>query len=201
MRRCSNAFERFLLIARPTGPAGALLALVLALGAAGVTTASAQTPAANNGYDVSTGGADAGCVEADVLQQWHRQGMFGAKIAGYAPVEVHDTKGFRQAVAFYGAAYLGVALPASAQEQFANGDAWTPEPGSPIVGGHCIVAVGYNPHAVYCVTWGQVIEVAWTWLADYCTEVWAILPNQFAEHGGDAAGLDLKSLQADLARL
>ncbi|NMV37281.1 hypothetical protein [Ralstonia insidiosa] len=58
MRRCSNASERFLLIARPTGPAGALLALVLALGAIGMTTASAQTPAANNGYDVSTGGTN-----------------------------------------------------------------------------------------------------------------------------------------------
>ena len=58
MRRCSNASERFLLIERPTGPAGALLALVLALGAVGVTTASAQTPAASNGYDVSAGGAN-----------------------------------------------------------------------------------------------------------------------------------------------
>lgn len=52
MRRCSNASERFLLIERLTWPAGALLALVLAMG---VATASAQTPSANNGYDASTG--------------------------------------------------------------------------------------------------------------------------------------------------
>lgn len=52
MRRCSNASERFLLNERLTWPTGALLALVLATG---VATASAQTPSANNGYDVSTG--------------------------------------------------------------------------------------------------------------------------------------------------
>ena len=55
MRRCSNASERFLLIERLSWSAGALFALVLAMGVVGVTTASAQTPSANNGYDVSTG--------------------------------------------------------------------------------------------------------------------------------------------------
>ncbi|ANA32105.1 hypothetical protein [Ralstonia mannitolilytica] len=55
MRRCSNASERFLSIARLTRPTGALLALVLAAGVAATPAASAQTPSANNGYDVSTG--------------------------------------------------------------------------------------------------------------------------------------------------
>jgi len=50
-----NASERFLAIERLIWPAGALLALVLATG---VATVSAQTPSANNGYDVSTGGAN-----------------------------------------------------------------------------------------------------------------------------------------------
>jgi hypothetical protein len=59
LRRCLNASERFFSItrlARLTWPAGALLALVLA---AGVAPVSAQTPAANNGYDVSTGAVSA----------------------------------------------------------------------------------------------------------------------------------------------
>ena len=55
MRRCSNASERTFLIERLIWPAAALLALVLATGAAPVV---AQTPVANNGYDVSTGGAN-----------------------------------------------------------------------------------------------------------------------------------------------
>lgn len=52
MRRCSNASERIFSIERLIRPTGALFALVLA---AGVAPVSAQTPAANNGYDVSTG--------------------------------------------------------------------------------------------------------------------------------------------------
>ena len=152
-------------------------------------------------YFELTGGADAGCVEADVLQQWHQVGMFGHKIPGYAPVNVHDLKGFHQAVAFYGAAYLGVALPESAQEQFAADQPWTVVPGSPIAGGHCIVAVGYDQHYVQIITWGKVVNVSYPWLATYMSECWAILPHQFESAGKDGAGIDLKSLQADLAKL
>lgn len=55
MRRCSNASERIFSIERLIRPVGALLALMLAVG---VAPASAQTRAANNGYDVSTGSAN-----------------------------------------------------------------------------------------------------------------------------------------------
>ncbi|GCB04553.1 hypothetical protein PSUB009319_21840 [Ralstonia sp. SET104] len=52
LRRCLNASERIFSIGRLVGPSAALIALLLALGVAPV---SAQTPSANNGYDVSTG--------------------------------------------------------------------------------------------------------------------------------------------------
>lgn len=55
MRRCLNASERVFLIGHLIRPASALLALALT---AGVATASAQTPSANNGYDISTGSAN-----------------------------------------------------------------------------------------------------------------------------------------------
>lgn len=55
MRRCSNASERIFSIERLIRPVGALLGLMLAVG---VAPASAQTRAANNGYDVSTGSAN-----------------------------------------------------------------------------------------------------------------------------------------------
>jgi hypothetical protein len=151
-------------------------------------------------YFALTGGADSGCVEANVLKTWHNDGLFGHKIAGYAPVNVHDLTGFHQAVAFYGGAYLGVALPASAQEQFANGEEWVVVPGSPIEGGHCILAVAYNQHTVQVVTWGQVVYVSYVWLSTYMTECWAIIAPEFVEAGRGPA-LDLATLQADLARL
>jgi hypothetical protein len=148
-------------------------------------------------YFSLTGGADSGCVEADVLETWRTSGLFGHKIAAYAPVERNDFIGLQQAIAFYGAAYLGVALPASAQEQFANGSPWTVDPYSPIEGGHCILAVGYNEHYVQCVTWGATVNVSYPWLARYMTEAWAIISNEFVEHGAGPL-LDLDTLTSDL---
>lgn len=147
-----------------------------------------------------TGGVDSGCVEADVLRTWYQDGLFGHKIAGYAPVNPRDVVGLHQAIAFYGGAYLGVALPQSAQEQFAHGYEWNVVPGSPIDGGHCILAVGYDDYGVECVTWGSTVLVSYPWLAAYCTEVWAIIGNQFVEAGHGPA-LDIKTLQADLAAI
>lgn len=163
----------------------------------GVSDHVPNDPEVETTYMDLAGGVDSGCVEADVLQRWQRQGLFGHQIAGYAPVRPGDV---HQPVAFYGAAYLGVALPMSAQEQFAAGDEWTVEPGSPIEGGHCIVAVGYDQHTVQCVTWGAVVNVSYPWLASYCTETWAIIPHEFTE-AGRGPRLDLASLRADLAAL
>jgi hypothetical protein len=163
-------------------------------------------PQTKTQYFAMTGGADSGLVEADVLKTWYTDGLFGHKIAGYAPVNPHDLTGIHQAVAFYGGAYIGVALPASAQQQFASGQTWTVVPGSPIVGGHCVVICGYSQTSVQIVTWGQVANVSYPWLSRYCTEVWSIIPNQFIEAGHGttldvASTIDLASLQSDLARL
>lgn len=150
-------------------------------------------------YFALTGGEDTGLVEADVLKRWHTTGLFKNKIAGYAPVHPSNLVELHQAIAFYGGSYLGVACPASAQDQFANGQPWTYVPGSPIEGGHCIVAVGYSQTALLCVSWGALVEVTYGFLAHFCSEAWAVLSNELAERGKDNFNLDLKSLQADLA--
>jgi hypothetical protein len=151
-------------------------------------------------YYAITGGQDTGCVEADVLKLWHTKGLFGGnKIAGYAPVNPRDVTAIKQAIAFYGAAYIGVALPQSAQQQFGAGQPWTVVPGSPILGGHCIVLVGYDTTYVQAVTWGAVVNVTWEWLGKYCDEAWAILTREIVEAGYDALHIDLTELRADLA--
>ena len=151
-------------------------------------------------YFVLTGGADTGLNEADVLQTWHRTGLFGHQIAGYAPVNVKDTTAIQQAIAFYGGALFGIMCPASAQTQFAAGVPWTYDPSSPIEGGHAIAPLGYDEHYVYCSTWGSVAKVTYPFLSALLDECWAIIPSQFVETG-KGPSLDLATLQADLARL
>lgn len=158
-------------------------------------------PEIQSQYFAITGGADEGCVEADVLQLWHQSGLFGDnRIAGYAPVNPADLVGLHQAIAFYGSAYIGVALPQSAMDQFQAGQDWTVVPGSPIEGGHCIVLVGYNQQTVQAVTWGAVVNISYPWIARYMDEAWCVIPQAFAE-AGRGPSLDLAALQADLARI
>jgi hypothetical protein len=152
-------------------------------------------------YFKLTGGQDTGLNEQSVLQTWHTQGLFRRKIAGYAPVEPTDTLSLHRAIEFYGGAMLGIQCPASAQQQFAAGEPWTYVPGSPIEGGHCIVALGYDPQYIYCATWGGIAPVTYTFAAHFLDEAWAVLPKQIVEARKDAYGIDLVSLQRDLAAL
>lgn len=149
-------------------------------------------------YFSLTGGADAGCNEANVLKAWQTEGLFGNKIAAYAPVNPKNLVELHQVIAFYGGAYLGIACPASAQEDFAAGKPWAYDPYSPIEGGHCIVAVGYSSSTVQCVSWGSLVEVSYPFLAHYLEEAWCVVSNELVEKGADALGLDLAALKADL---
>lgn len=150
------------------------------------------------GYFAQTEGADSGCVEADVLKLWHTEGLWGGKIAGYAPVRPHDLLGVQQAIYLFGAAYLGILCPESAQQQFAANVPWTYE-GEETEDGHCVVATGYRKDGSLIVkTWGGEAILTPGFNARYLQEVWAILPPQFVELGHNPAGIQVAALQADL---
>lgn len=148
-------------------------------------------------YFSLTNGQDSGLNENTVLETWRTQGLFGNKIAAYAPVNPTSIVDIHQAVAFYGAAYLGIAIPESAQEDFQNNAPWTVHRRSPIEGGHCIVCVGYDAQGLLCVSWGRLVQVTYPFVQKYFQEAWAIVSNQLIEANGDS-GLDLNTLTADL---
>lgn len=151
-------------------------------------------------YFKLTGGADTGLNEANVLQTWHRSGLFGHKIEAYAPVAHTDITAIHQSIAFYGGAMFGIQCPDSAQTQFAAGEPWIVVKGATVEGGHCIVGLGFDDLYVYCATWGGVAKVTYPFLAKYLDESWAVIPNQFVE-AGKGPDLDLAALKADLAAL
>ncbi len=154
----------------------------------------------DNVYFKLTGGKDTGLVEANVLSTWQKIGLFGQKIAGYAPVKKTDMTAVKQAIAFYGGCYLGIECPESAQQQFEEGRPWTYIPGSPVEGGHCIVALGFTRAGdLECATWGGIVLVTPGFLKRFLEEAWVILPHQLVEAKKDSLGLELAELQADLA--
>jgi hypothetical protein len=63
------------------------------------------------------------------------------------------------------------------------------------------VALGYTQTALLCATWGGIAEVTYGFLAHYLTEAWCVLSHQLVEAQGDALGIDLATLQADLSKV
>ena len=152
-----------------------------------------------------SGGADTGLMIDDVLQQWHDHGLDCAphKIGPWAPVNPQNAVALKQCVDFFGAAYIGVNLPAVAQQQFANAEAWDltgTEADYNLEGGHSVVLVGYDS-LFYAVTWGRVQPVTLRWLYRYCTQARAIIPAEFEARGGDARGISISKLDAWVTKL
>ena len=166
----------------------------------------APTPAViERTYFGLTGGADSGLLMSAVLKAWQTSGLFGAKLAAYAPVHAENTTLVQQCIAWFGTAYLGVNLPQPAEGQFnQDGTGVWDLTGTPadekIEGGHCIVAVGYQDDgSIQAVTWGAIVTITPAWWAKYVEEVWATVTHQFVARNGDARGLSLTSLEADLS--
>lgn len=148
---------------------------------------------------------DTGLVIASVLQNWTNPGLFGDnKIGGAAKVSSSNLVGIKQVIAAYGCAYVGVALPQSAENQVDSAPAgqipvWSYVGDDPI-GGHAILFVGYDEQYIYAYTWGQVVAVEPAWLIHYVGEVWAVIPQSFVQ-AGKGPEVDLETLQADLSSL
>ena len=156
------------------------------------------------GYDPATGANDTGCNENAVLELWRTSGLFnGHRIAAHAPVPINDILAVHRAIALYGGACIGIACPQSAQQQFQDGKPWTVVPGSPIVGGHCIVPVAYDPEGIDCVTWGGIARVTWPFWVTYVDEVHCVITDSEVQAGRGVGShpLDLAALRGDLDRL
>lgn len=123
---------------------------------------------------------DNGATVQSALGYLRRHGMAGFSIAAFAEIGVKDTSKVKQAIAELGALSLGINLPASAMTQFNNGEPWQVVPGSQIDGGHCVIAVGYDPEWVYVVTWGQVQKMSWLFWDKYVEEAWVVLSKDWA---------------------
>lgn len=121
---------------------------------------------------------DVGLPEQTVVSAWKRESApawFGYQLSGGQMVA---NAAIRHVIAAHGLAYLGVALPSVAEDQFEHGEPWSVVPGASIAGGHCVVAVGYDPEYLTVITWGKAQKVTWDWWASYGFETWSLTPPQ-----------------------
>ena len=151
-------------------------------------------------YFLLTGGADTGLVESTFLSTAKSSPILGSQVDVFCPFDFTNVDHVKSAIYLFGGVFLGVSLPQSAEAQFPG--EWIVVPGSSIVGGHCVVAIGYDETGVYLVTWGTVIKATWEWFLKYVDEAYAVLyTEQVQKDRGPLDTLDIAQLRADIASL
>jgi hypothetical protein len=153
-----------------------------------------------DGYVPFYPSTDQGGVELDVLNAWRQGGFAGHQLAAFADPQVANLEAVRQAISLFGGVYIGLSLPASAQNQpvwdVGQTDDPSTTPGS--WGGHCVFVPKYDADSFTCITWGGLQKMTVAFWNEYCDEAHALLSNDWLGKKGSPAGLDLALLEADL---
>ncbi len=155
------------------------------------------------GYVPGDESTDNGGYMLDVLNYTRKVGLGGHRIAGYVAINPRKRDDFKVACWLFGGAYIGLALPESAQLQ----DVWrvalsgydgNPEPGT--WGGHAVAVHGYDEKGVIISTWDRFQRMSWNWVdAGYVEESYAIVSPAWAQGDRVApSGFDINALLNDL---
>lgn len=138
---------------------------------------------------------DQGAREIDVLTAWLKGFDLGGGVrdvlAAFASADVQQPDELRYAISWFGSAYLGLDLPLSIQGPM-EGVEWDISPlgltgsgakGS--LGGHCVIAVGYDQDWLYVVSWGRLVRMSWPFWTAYGDEAYALLSADFTSQPGN----------------
>ncbi len=166
------------------------------------------------GYDPADPSTDQGGVELDVLNDWHKSGLWHHQLFAYADPDPRNLEHVKQAINTFGLVYIGLALPVSAQGKTTWDISHGPDavPGS--WGGHAVVVPKYRTEngvtTFTAISWGglyDITEAFWLYRdrdnGPYIDEVHALVAPEFLslKTGNTPEGLNLTALEADLAEV
>ena len=137
-------------------------------------------------YFKESGGADEGLNMLDSLNAWRQTGWRAARrkynINAFAQITPSHHAEVKAAIYLLTSAYVGLALPKSAQAQIQTGQPWAVANGPSAApnswGGHCVMMPGYNATGPVCVTWGRKQQMSWAFFDKYCDEAYAIVDDK-----------------------
>jgi hypothetical protein len=154
------------------------------------------------GYNPADPSTDQGGVELDVLNYVRDRGTASpvavpTMLSAFVACQPENREHIKQAIHLFGGAYIGLALPLTAQ---GDGD-WTMQlgggpsamPGS--WGGHAVFVPAYDADGLICITWGVKKRMSWDFWDAYCDEAYALLSPLWKV---TQPGFDVASLTADL---
>ncbi len=157
-----------------------------------------------SGFNQQTGENDNGAAMTDVLAYIQANGFAGQKILGWAAIDPTNLEHRKLGCQWFGATYVGVNLPAQAQNQFSSNQPWEVVPGDSIEGGHAIIRPGYGSLGDDYVTWAnweQKASAAWS--KAYVEEEYVIISEAWMNQATQLTpgGFNLAALQSDLEAL
>lgn len=155
------------------------------------------------GYVPGDSSTDRGGDETNVLIYWRDSGIFpDHPLAGFVSVQPGNHEQVKQCLNLFGAVYIGVDLPVTAQTQ----DVWdvvsTTGEGAPgSWGGHAVPVVAYDADGLTVITWGALKKMTWAFWDAYCDEAHGPLSADWIENGASPTGQCWTNLKADLITL
>jgi hypothetical protein len=149
------------------------------------------------GYVPGQPGTDQGEVMSWAFADWKQNAVGANTLAGYGAIDPSQIMNIQNAIQALGGVAIGVNLPQSALQQWRAGQPWTMAWGAQNVGGHAVPVIGYDDLYLYCVTWGGIQAIAYSWFSAYTEEAWGLVDTEWLKASGRSpSGLDLAGLLA-----
>ena len=126
---------------------------------------------------------------------WYDHAFLGAQPADLRTFSVRNRRLLESAALELGAVEITMTLPSGYRHPPSDAGSWPPTLWTTATFGdrysnvgHAAVVTGYGRTGVVLVTWGQVVDVTWTWLARFGYQATAILPSIYVRLGHGPVG-------------
>lgn len=119
-------------------------------------------------------------------------------LVGFAQLDHTNLQELRNAVSLGGSVALGVQVAEAQQQQFPN--TWDYVEGSPIEGGHAILAVGHEDttaNELRIITWAAELALTEAFISHQVDEAWLLIWEDDLGSERFVAGMDLATFAAD----
>lgn len=144
---------------------------------------------------------DQGAYMLDALNHWRKTGVGTDKIEAFVEVAAGDVTQAKLAIQYFGAVYLGMALPDSR----IYGPWTTPAGPANPYNGHAVCLIAYDDkrEMFKVATWGEIWDMSYAWYQTYVDEAYAVLNDisLIKSSGLTPSGFNWETLQGDLSRI
>lgn len=158
-----------------------------------------------DGQNPTDQGGDEQSVLTYVMLSGAPVGPAGAdrhRIAAFVEIDPRNPDDVKLAIAQSGLVYIGFGVPDYLPE--AAGSTWDVEPGpnANIVGGHAVIAAGYDANGLDVISWGAKYRMTWAFWSEFVDEAYLLADQSWIEATGKSpAGLSLADLETQMQSL